>query len=76
MSAEFWAVIGVGISLGTLVLISMGRSNVRLDKLDARMNSVEKEVSGLAASFRALQDRVDRIEVYGVFSREPYRGQN
>ena len=50
MTPEFWAIIGVGVALGTLTVNGHRRIHARLDRdigsLEAR---IERDIGGLAA---------------------------
>ena len=67
MTPEFWAIIGVGVALGTLTLNGHRRIHARLDadlgRLEARL---DRDVGGLEARLdrhmRELGERLDRVE--------------
>ena len=69
MTPEFWAIIGVGVALGTLTLTGHHRMNVRLDReigrLDRAIAGLGKELGGrldreIAGLGKELGERLDR----------------
>ncbi len=63
MTPEFWAIIGVGVALGTLTLNGHRRIHARLDRdigsLEAR---IERDIGGLDGRMDRLDNRLDRLE--------------
>ena len=63
MTPEFWAIIGVGVALGTLTLNGHRRIHARLDRdigsLEAR---IERDIGGLDGRMDRLDNRLDRLD--------------
>ena len=61
MTPEFWAIIGVGVALGTLTVNGHRRIHARLDRdiggLEAR---IERDIGGLDGRMDGLEKRLDR----------------
>ena len=74
MTPEFWAIIGVGVALGTLTLNGHRRIHARLDRdigsLEARIERdigglngrIERDIGGLNGRMDRLDNRLDRLE--------------
>ena len=63
LSNEFWAIITVGIGLGTLMAISLGSIDSRFDSMEtqinARFDSVDARLDSMETHFNARFDSVD-----------------
>ena len=63
LSNEFWAIITVGIGLGTFMAISLGSINARFDSMEthfnARFDSVEARFDSMETHFNARFDSVE-----------------
>ena len=74
MTPEFWAIIGVGVALGTLTLNGHRRIHARLDRdigsLEARIERdigglngrIERDIGGLGGRMDRLGNRLDRLD--------------
>ena len=74
MTPEFWAIIGVGVALGTLTLNGHRRIHARLDRdigsLEARIERdigglngrIERDIGGLGGRMDRLDNRLDRLD--------------
>lgn len=54
MSPELIGILLVGVALATMILTSTGRINDRIDRLDARLNTVEQNVAVLLERTKPL----------------------
>ena len=66
MSPEFYAIIGVGVSLAGfmlgLFLFFNSQIDRRFNQVDARFDRLEDRVDRLEARFDRLEDKIDRIQ--------------
>lgn len=83
MSAEFWAIIGVGValagvqwrmyaSLNANLNGRMDRIEARMDRIEARMDRIEARIEGIEAALTSVKERLSRIEgwIAGRFREE------
>ena len=76
MSAEFWAIIGVGVALAGLqwrMHASLNANlNARMDRIEARMDRIEARLDRLEADLTSVKERLSRIEgwIAGRFREE------
>ena len=76
MSAEFWAIIGVGVALAGLqwrMHASLNASlNARMDRIEARLDRIEARLDRLEADLTSVKERLSRIEgwIAGRFREE------
>ena len=66
MSAEFWAIIGVGIALAGLqwrmyASLSAGL-NGRMDRIEARLDRMEARLDRIEADLTSVKERLSRLE--------------
>ena len=63
LSKEFWAIISVGIGLGTFMAISLGSIDARFDSVDARLDSIETHfntrLDSMETNFNARFDTIE-----------------
>ncbi len=69
MTPEFWAIIGVGISLATLNLAGfqmlnkrIDDTNKRIDDINKRIDDTNKRIDQLVTDLRQLTTRVTELE--------------
>ena len=55
MSAEFWAIIGVGVALAGLQWRMYASLNGRMDRIEARLDRIEADLT-------SVKERLSRIE--------------
>ena len=76
MSAEFWAIIGVGVALAGMqwrMYASLNASlNGRMDRIEARMDRIEARMERIEADLTSVKERLSRIEgwIAGRFREE------
>ena len=83
MSAEFWAIIGVGVALAgmqwrTYASLNaslngrMDRIEARMDRIEARMDRIETHIERIEAALTGVKERLSRIEgwIAGRFREE------
>ena len=76
MSAEFWAIIGVGVALAGMqwrTYASLNASlNGRMDRIEARMDRIETHIERIEAALTGVKERLSRIEgwIAGRFREE------
>lgn len=81
MSAEFWAIIGVGVALAGLqwrMYASLnGSLNNRMDRIEARMDRIEARLDRIEADLTSIKERLSRIEgwIAGRFREETAQPQ-
>ena len=65
MSAEFWAIIGVGVALAGLQWRMYASLNGRMDRIEARLDRIEADLT-------SVKERLSRIEgwIAGRFREE------
>ena len=65
MSAEFWAIIGVGVALAGLQWRMYASLNGRMDRIETRLDRIEADLS-------SVKERLSRIEgwIAGRFREE------
>lgn len=64
MSAEFWAIIGVGVALGGLQWRTLSRIEARIDALQAEVANIKKRLAAVEATLALLVKGL-HIEVKG-----------
>jgi predicted nucleic acid-binding Zn-ribbon protein len=79
MSAEFWAIIGVGVALAGMqwrmyasLNGRMDRIEACMDRIEARMDRIEARIEGIEAALTSVKERLSRIEgwIAGRFREE------
>lgn len=76
MSAEFWAIIGVGVALAGMqwrMYASLNANlNGRMDRIEARMDRIEARIERIEADLTGVKERLSRIEgwIAGRFREE------
>ena len=76
MSAEFWAIIGVGVALAGMqwrMYASLNANlNGRMDRIEARMERIEARIERIEAALTSVKERLSRIEgwIAGRFREE------
>ena len=72
MSAEFWAIIGVGVALAGLQWRMYASLNARMDRIEARMDRIEARLDRIEADLTSVKERLSRIEgwIAGRFREE------
>ena len=72
MSAEFWAIIGVGVALAGLQWRMYASLNGRIDRIEARMDRIEARLDRIEADLTSVKERLSRIEgwIAGRFREE------
>ena len=76
MSAEFWAIIGVGVALAGMqwrTYASLNASlNGRMDRIEARTDRIEARIERIEAALTSVKERLSRIEgwIAGRFREE------
>ena len=73
MSAEFWAVIAVGVALAGLQWRMYASLNGRLDRIEGRMDRIEGRMDRMQEDLTSVKERLSRIEgwIAGRFREEP-----
>ena len=69
MSREFWAIIGVGVMLGALMMTSHSNTNARLERIEStlydmntRLSRVEERVESIDYRLIRVEERVESID--------------
>ena len=72
MSAEFWAILGVGAAMAGLQWRMYASLNGRLDRIEGRMDRIEGRMDRMQEDLTSVKERLSRIEgwIAGRFREE------
>lgn len=72
MSAEFWAILGVGVAMVGLQWRMYASLNGRLDRIEGRMDRLEGRMDRMQEDLTSVKERLSRIEgwIAGRFREE------
>ena len=63
MSGELLAVVGVGVALAGLIWRLHGQTDGRLDRIEARLDTLAQDVASGKERMAAIETRLERMEV-------------
>ena len=72
MSAEFWALLGVGAAMAGLQWRMYASLNGRLDRIEGRLDRIEGRMDRMQEDLTSVKERLSRIEgwIAGRFREE------
>lgn len=72
MSAEFWAILGVGVAFGGLPWRMYASLNGRLDRIEGRLEHLDTRVDRMQEALAHVKECLSRIEgwIAGRFREE------
>ena len=72
MSAEFWAILGVGAAMAGLQWRMYASLNGRLDRIEGRLDRIEGRMDRMQEDLTSVKERLPRIEgwIAGRFRAE------
>ena len=62
MDKEFWAIIAVGVALGTLMLTSLSAMESRFDQMDSRIDSIDTRLDNIDRRLARVEGHMFGIE--------------